>query len=193
MPTRVCIRRPPNGKLVDFRGFATTIHRHSTFLLDFRARERPDARLLSRLHASCAICTIKNHECLHYRHICFCSFGRQFSLIQCLAASVGSPGEERFCRRNAGLATAPTTVRTQSRLRAILARCLSLFCETCLRFNESNRRAKEWPRESVRSNREAPLEALWSGGGGPRRLAYKMLRRRPSRAAESTLGCPPDF
>ena len=80
LPTRICIRRPPNGKLVDFRGFATKIRRHSTFLLDFWARKRPDARLLSRLHASCAICTIKNHECLHYRHICFCCFRRQFHL-----------------------------------------------------------------------------------------------------------------
>ena len=103
LPTRVCVRRPPNGKLVDFRGFATKIRLHSNFLLDFGARERPGARLLSPLHASCAICTIKNHECLHYRHICFCSFERQFSLTQCLGGFAGSRSEQRFFRRTVGV------------------------------------------------------------------------------------------
>jgi hypothetical protein len=56
----------------------------ASILLNFGARKRPAARVLAPLHGFCADCTIKNHECLHYRQIRICFFIRHGRLGECL-------------------------------------------------------------------------------------------------------------
>jgi hypothetical protein len=163
----------------------------ASVLLNFGARERPAARVLARLHGFCADCTIKNHECLHYRHIRICFFIRHGSLAECLRERLlcYRKGLRRRYAHGPRQRTSRRKVQAGGRFlrdpvlpfspRAVTTKIVRSYVPSRIGAEAGNGRRE--CAASTRRRRTRPLA-----------VAYKMLEIRLSRAAKSILGSAPN-